>query len=77
MKKIDFSLLEKALYKTMKKRKTFELIYEYKSILKEIADSRVQQKRWYIYQKEYYYANDLDFGKVILSIENLLNEILT
>lgn len=75
--KIDFSLLEKALYKTMKKRKTFELIYEYKSILKEIADSRVQQKRWYIYQKEYYYANDLDFGKVILSIENLLNEILT
>jgi len=72
---VDISTLKTALYATSEKRKTLHIICRYKKILHVIIKSDVMNNHWKSYQKDFDYANDIDFIDVCQTIENIMYTI--
>lgn len=72
---VDKITLKTALYATSEKRKTLHIICRYKEILHVIIKSNVMNNHWKSYQKEFDYANDIDFIDVCQTIENIMYTI--
>lgn len=53
--------LQQALIATSQKRGSYELISNYKNIMKTVKKSKIMQEQWKAYQKNFEYAKDVDF----------------
>ena len=69
---INRSHMAEAFYQTVKKRGTQTIIKDKELILSEIYDSYVLLKLWNRYQKEYKYAESVEWETVLKSVEACL-----
>lgn len=73
---INYTTLNQALENTKEKRKsTFELS-SYATILDEIKNSEFQQDLWKKYQKQYAYAQSVDFDELFEVMKQLIAKII-
>ena len=69
---INHSHMAEAFYQTVKKRGTHAIIKDKDLILSEIYDSDVLLKLWNRYQKEYKYAESVEWEAVLKSVDACL-----
>ena len=67
------SHLAEAFYQTVKKRGTNNVIKDKVPILSEIYDSDVLLKLWHRYQKEYKYAESVEWITVLKTVDVCLS----
>lgn len=63
-KNIDIESLKAALDATSKKRGSTEVLKDYKHIIDVVRNSEVMKKQWQTYQKDFEYADDINFDDV-------------
>lgn len=74
-KNYDFSILKRAIEATAIKRGSLLVLKDYKEIISNIAESSQQQGFWKKYQKDYAYAQNIDFNNICKLIIELLDEL--
>lgn len=67
--------LQQALIATSQKRGSYELISNYKNIMKTVKKSKIMQEQWKAYQKNFEYAKDVDFIDTCAMVVQIMNEI--
>lgn len=70
-KNIDFDVLKSAIYATSEHRNTLETIKNWKKVMKQLNNSDVMKKQWERYQKDNFYAEDIEYVDLIKSIERI------
>jgi predicted nucleotidyltransferase component of viral defense system len=73
---IDLPTLKRALENTKAKRQSVFEFSDYSLILDEIKSSDFQRQLWIKYQKQYSYAKDISFDKVIEATKSLLRDTI-
>lgn len=68
---VNKKLLTDAINLTSKHRESTNLINEWKSTLDLLRTDEEMKKRWKIYQKTYFYAEDIEYDELIASIEKV------
>jgi predicted nucleotidyltransferase component of viral defense system len=61
---IDIEILREAIEATSEKRNSLQIIKNYKDIIEIIRASDVMKQRWKSYQKDFDYAQDIDYEDV-------------
>ena len=74
-KNIDYSTLRKALQETARKRHSEEIIKDHKEIISVIKNSDIMNKRWKDYQKDFSYAQNIEFQSTLLTLIEIMNII--
>lgn len=72
---IDYVTLREALTATSKKRKSEQVLKEYKKIIEKLSDSQDLQSIWRKYQRSVAYAKDILYEDTCDAIRNILNKI--
>ena len=72
-KNINKDHFRKAIEKTFTKREYNGNPLE---TLEVIKNSETLKQRWSVYQRKYEYSKNIDFDKIIICIENILDEII-
>jgi hypothetical protein len=68
---INKKLLKTAINLTSEHRESLDLIRNWESTLKLLAEDEDMKKRWKVYQKTYFYAKDIEYDQLIKSIEKV------
>lgn len=68
IKNIDFGILKDAIYSTSEHRGTLEIIKEWENIINILKRSDTMKKHWDRYQKDNFYAKDIDYEELIESL---------
>lgn len=68
---INKKLLKTAINLTSEHRESLDLIHNWESTLKLLAEDEDMKKRWKVYQKTYFYAKDIEYDQLIKSIEKV------
>jgi len=81
LKKLQFAniqpaTLKKALFATVQKRGTLEVIKQYRMIVLNVRKSELMLKYWLNYQKDFEYASDVTFTDICDTIMQLMEEIM-
>lgn len=72
---INLQSLQQALIATSQKRGSYEVISNYKNIMKTVKKSKVMLELWKAYQKNFEYAKDVDFIDACNMVVQIMNEI--
>lgn len=72
---IDFGVLSEALKGTAEKRKSTNQIAEYHKTIQTIRDSRAMNEYWLKYQKDFAFAEGIEFNNVLAAISEMLDTI--
>ncbi len=72
---IDYKILKEAIERTGRKRKSLEIIKDYKEIIEDIKNDKHLKNLWDFYVKENKYIGDLSFDIVVDVLENLSEKI--
>lgn len=72
---VDLRTLKEALKKTSEKRGSLYILTEYEDIMQKIRGSDSLKAFWRRYQKDFYYARDIEFVEVCSYIEQIMNSI--
>ena len=70
---IDKDIFIAALNATAQKRVSLAALQDQKEILHAIRSDLVMRRRWDLYCKENFYANNIEFDDVINSLVEILN----
>lgn len=73
---IDGEKLYKAIYNTFKRRDTLDLLKDLKARLNIIKESLALREYWLNYQRNNYYAKNINYDDFVDSVENIVNIIL-
>lgn len=71
-KNIDIESLKAAIDATSKKRGSTEVLKDYKHIVDVVRNSEVMKKQWQTYQKDFEYANDINFDDVCDAVVQMM-----
>lgn len=71
---IDYELLKKAINATAEKRNSLSLIPKAEEVLEEISQDSGIKKLWTSYQKNFSYARDISFEKIMQAMFDLHNK---
>lgn len=74
---INIDTLNLALVNVMIKRGTFDLAYESRGIMQEIAESDYMRDNWQRYEKNNYYVGNLKWDDVCQVVDSIINEELS
>ncbi len=74
---INIDTLNLALVNVMTKRGTFDLAYESRGIMQEIAESDYMRDNWQRYEKNNYYVGNLKWDDVCQVVDSIINEELS
>lgn len=74
-KNIDFDTLKKAIYATAEHRDTLNIITDWNKSLEQLENSDIMKKQWERYQKDNFYAKDIEYEDLIQSLK-YIGEIL-
>lgn len=74
-KNIDMNVLKNAILETAKHRESIDIINDWKEILELIKNDVDMQNQWKKYQKNHFYAEDIEYLELISAIEKV-GEIL-
>jgi len=72
---LDFGVLSEALRGTTEKRKSTNQIAEYHKIIQTIRDSNEMNEYWLKYQKDFAFAEGIEFNHVLTAISEMLDSI--
>jgi len=72
----DYQILKEALIETSKKRGSYSIIDNYKSIIENISHSSRMQSFWNNYQKEFDYANDISFDETCNIVIKIMDKLI-
>jgi predicted nucleotidyltransferase component of viral defense system len=72
---IDTEVLKVALDATAKKRGSTNVIKDYRRIMENVEKSEVMQKQWKNYQKDFEYADGIEFEDVCEAVVGLIGKI--
>lgn len=73
---IDFDVLRKALGNTVEKRGSKEAIDVWESQLNSIETDKYQKQLWARYQRQFKYAQDISFEKLVQIVRELMTTIM-
>lgn len=71
-KNIDIESLKAAIDATSKKRGSTEVLKDYKHIVDVVRNSEVMKKQWQTYQKDFEYADDINFDDVCDAVVQMM-----
>jgi len=74
-KNYDLSILKEAIEATAIKRESLPVLKDYKEIITNVAENSQQQGFWKKYQKDYAYAQGIDFDDICTLIIELLDKL--
>ena len=66
---IDIDLLQKAIESTSIKRESSALLENAKNTIDDIRNDEEMQRRWKLYQRDFKYAEDIEWADIIKAIE--------
>ena len=72
---INLEVLKNALLNTAEKRKSKEIIYNWKEQVREIEISDYQKELWIRYQRQFKYAKDISFENSVQVIREIMQQI--
>lgn len=72
---INLEVLKNALLNTAEKRKSKEIIYNWKEQVREIEISDYQKELWIRYQRQFKYAKDISFDNSVQVIREIMQQI--
>lgn len=75
-KECNLKTLKDAIEKTAEKRGSLHVLSEYQNILNNIQDSERLKGFWNRYQKDFTYANDIEFTDIFNCIKQIMQRIL-
>lgn len=75
MKNIDFDILKNAIYSTAEHRNTLSIIKDWNKSIEQLENSDIMKKQWERYQKDNFYAKDIQYEDLIESLKQI-GEIL-
>ena len=58
---------------TAKKRESTEILKDYKHIISVVRNSDVMRKQWHTYQKDFEYAENVEFDEVCDMVVQMMN----
>lgn len=70
-KNIDMNVLKNAILETAKHRESIDIIKDWKEILELIKNDIDMQNQWKKYQKNNFYAEDIEYSELISAIEKV------
>jgi hypothetical protein len=70
---IDKELFIAALNATARKRVSLTALQDQRKILQAIQSDPPMRRRWELYCRDNFYANDIEFDAVIESLEEIMN----
>lgn len=70
-KNIDFDVLKKAVYYTAEHRNSINIINEWKKVIEQLNDSDIMKKQWKRYQKDNFYAKEIEYNDIIESLQKI------
>ena len=73
--KVNPSWLRQAIEKTSQKRHSSEIIPEYRSIMLQVQSSEVMLSHWKKYQRDYEYAQGLNFTELCESVIKIMDSL--
>ena len=76
-KNIDFNVLSNAINNTCQKRNSSYVFKSFNEICDSLIESKIMQKQWDIYQKEYCYAESITWPIIIKSLKEVLLKLTT
>lgn len=71
-KNINIESLKAAIDATSKKRGSTEVLKDYKHIVDVVRNSEVMKKQWQTYQKDFEYADDINFDDVCDAVVQMM-----
>lgn len=74
-KNINFNVLKSAIYETAEHRNTLDIIKEWEKVINQLKDNDIMKKQWKRYQKDNFYAKDINYSNLIESLEKIGNII--
>ena len=74
--KVDVEILKEAIIGTTNKRGTINLMASSSEVIQKIQDSEYQKNLWVKYQKQFAYAIDISFEKVMDDVETVITMVL-
>ena len=72
-KNIEKSALKSALEATSQKRGSTEILKDYKNIINTVKNSDVMKRQWQTYQKDFEYAEAIEFDEVCNIIVQIMD----
>lgn len=72
---INRNVLRNALLNTAEKRESTHILIRYSDIIHSIIHSPMMHKHWASYQKDFYYAKNIDFQMLCTSIDKILSTL--
>jgi predicted nucleotidyltransferase component of viral defense system len=73
---INLKVLREAIEATAEKRKSVQIIKNYKSTIEIIQESSVMKQRWKSYQKDFNYAKDISFKDACDAVLQITNQCI-
>ena len=73
--KIDIDKLKVALDATANKRGSTDILKQYKKIMRTVVDSNIMQRQWKAYQKDYAYAQGIEFCETCKTVEQFMDNL--
>ena len=68
---INFELLKSAVYHTAEHRNTVEIINDSLKVIEVLKSSDTMKKQWERYKKDNFYARDIEYEDLIVSLEKI------
>jgi len=65
--------MKAALLATAKKRGSSDVLAQYSQIIETVKSREVMQRQWANYQKDFEYAEDIEFGEICNSVLTIMN----
>ena len=70
-KNINFNVLKIAIYETAEHRNALDIIKEWEKVINQLKNNDIMEKQWERYQKDNFYAKDINYGNLIESLEEI------
>lgn len=72
---LDYNVLRQSIKNTSEKRGSYNILQGFDNILQQVSSSPIMLKQWQTYQKNYSYAQELDFEETIKTVRQIMREI--
>lgn len=72
---IDPETLALALDATAKKRGSAAIVKQYRNIIESVRNSKMMNRQWENYRKEFDYAADIEFGKTCDAVVRVMDGV--
>lgn len=70
-KNIDYDILKNAIYSTAEHRNSLAIINEWPKSIEQLENSNIMKKQWERYQKDNFYAKDIEYENLIESLKQI------